>query len=94
MTWSILISCLSIVLSLASVALAIWSSRRANRRVRVAQQRYREVVALHVRLCEGCCPRCGGNGGDYDESTGGRCWDCQGSGHPHLGTCGPLPLES
>lgn len=84
---------LAIVLSLVSAFFAVLAHRRANRRVRLAWEQYEQVVALHVRLCEGCCPTCGGGGAVYDESTGGKCWDCQGTGHPHLGTCGPLPLK-
>lgn len=84
---------LAAALSLVSVFFALLSHRRANRRVQLVEQRYAEVVALHVRLCEGCCPTCSGSGAAYDESTGGKCWDCQGTGHPHLGTCGPLPLK-
>ena len=30
---------------------------------------------------------CGGGGASGEESTGGMCWDCQGTGHPHLGPC-------
>jgi hypothetical protein len=74
---------IAILLSLGSVFFAI----RAHRR-------YRRAVQMHVRLCEGCCTSCGGSGGAYDESTGGRCWDCQGSGHPHLGACGPPEVRS
>lgn len=41
-----------------------------------------------LRSIPGCCDRCHGTGGDvWDESTGGLCWDCQGTGHPHLGLC-------
>jgi len=36
----------------------------------------------------GCCPMCSGSGASGEESTGGACWDCQGTGHPHLGPCG------
>jgi hypothetical protein len=47
----------------------------------------RRVLRL-LRTIPGCCPRCHGTGGDaWDESTGGRCWDCQATGHPHLGLC-------
>lgn len=31
---------------------------------------------------------CGGGGASGEECTGGMCWDCQGTGHPHLGPCG------
>lgn len=40
-----------------------------------------------ARLLPGCCPMCGGGGASGEESTGGKCWDCQGTGHPHLGRC-------
>jgi hypothetical protein len=36
----------------------------------------------------GCCPSCGGSGASGEECTGGACWDCQATGHPHLGPCG------
>ena len=36
----------------------------------------------------GCCSMCGGRGASGEECTGGMCWDCQGTGHPHLGPCG------
>lgn len=36
----------------------------------------------------GCCPRCGGSGSSGEECTGGACWDCQATGHPHMGPCG------
>jgi hypothetical protein len=40
--------------------------------------------ALHLlRTIPGCCPVCDGAGGDYN----GPCWDCQATGHPHLGLC-------
>jgi hypothetical protein len=35
----------------------------------------------------GCCPMCV-DGYSGEECTGGLCWDCQGTGHPHLGPCG------
>ncbi len=31
----------------------------------------------------GCCTGCDGTGAARDESTGGRHWDCQGTGHLH-----------
>lgn len=35
----------------------------------------------------GCCGRCGGTGrDDTGPETGGWCWDCQGTGHPHVET--------
>lgn len=37
---------------------------------------------------DGCCSMCGGGGMSGEECTGGMCWDCQGTGHPHLGPCG------
>jgi hypothetical protein len=46
-----------------------------------------------LRTIPGCCPVCNGAGGDYN----GPCWDCQATGHPHLGLCmwgdprAPLP---
>lgn len=36
-----------------------------------------------LRTIPGCCPVCDGAGGDYN----GPCWDCQATGHPHLGLC-------
>jgi hypothetical protein len=36
----------------------------------------------------GCCPSCAGSGASGEECTGGACWDCQATGHPHLGPCG------
>lgn len=36
----------------------------------------------------GCCGNCDGYGGDASApETGGRCWDCQGTGHAHVGRC-------
>ena len=36
----------------------------------------------------GCCGNCDGYGGDASApETGGMCWDCQGTGHAHLGRC-------
>jgi DnaJ-class molecular chaperone len=32
---------------------------------------------------EGCCPTCDGTGASSDIETGGRCWDCYGTGHAH-----------
>jgi hypothetical protein len=41
-----------------------------------------------LRSIPPCCDRCHGTGGDvWDESTGGLCWDCRGTGHPHTGLC-------
>ena len=31
----------------------------------------------------GCCPDCKGTGAANDELTGGRHWDCYGTGHLH-----------
>jgi hypothetical protein len=37
----------------------------------------------------GCCGHCDGFGSDPSApETGGLCWDCRGTGHPHLGPCG------
>lgn len=37
----------------------------------------------------GCCGHCDGEGGDPSApETGGLCWDCRGTGHPHLGSRG------
>jgi hypothetical protein len=33
---------------------------------------------------KGCCPSCKGTGSSYDVETGGRCWDCFGTGHCHI----------
>lgn len=36
----------------------------------------------------GCCTACGGTGKDVTApETGGQCWDCRGTGHPHEGDC-------
>lgn len=36
----------------------------------------------------GCCGNCDGEGSDASApETGGLCWDCQGTGHPHAGRC-------
>ncbi|AXQ63339.1 hypothetical protein SEA_COMRADE_69 [Streptomyces phage Comrade] len=32
---------------------------------------------------DGCCDTCDGKGTSYDEQTGGKCWDCYGTGHVH-----------
>jgi hypothetical protein len=43
---------------------------------------------------EGCCGACDGRGHDISApETGGLCWDCRGTGHPHLGPCTPLLRE-
>jgi len=46
----------------------------------------------------GCCDSCRGTGCSGDVETGGVCWDCQGTGHPHLQDadhpCIPYPGES
>lgn len=43
---------------------------------------------------EGCCGACDGRGRDMGApETGGLCWDCQGTGHPHLGPCSPTLRE-
>jgi hypothetical protein len=35
-------------------------------------------------LKRGCCSACAGTGGDTaNYETGGRCWDCYGTGHAH-----------
>jgi hypothetical protein len=47
---------------------------------------------MHSRrgCCGACgCP-CGGSGVSGEECTGGWCWDCQGTCHPHLGPCSPV----
>ncbi len=31
----------------------------------------------------GCCATCDGTGLTNDPDTGGRCWDCSGTGHDH-----------
>lgn len=41
-----------------------------------------------MKRAAGCCPACGGSGASGEECTGGACWDCQATGHPHLGPCG------
>lgn len=33
----------------------------------------------------GCCTSCKGTGSSYDVETNGRCWDCHGTGHTHMG---------
>lgn len=35
----------------------------------------------------GCCPMCDGTGASGEECTNGACWDCQATGHPHVGRC-------
>lgn len=35
----------------------------------------------------GCCPSCDGTGASGEECTNGACWDCQATGHPHIGRC-------
>jgi hypothetical protein len=47
------------------------------------------VVAFRGRKPSetGCCSSCGGSGYSGEECTGGACWDCQATGHPHLGRC-------
>ena len=36
----------------------------------------------------GCCSMCKGTGYSGDDATpGGKCWDCQGTGHAHAGPC-------
>lgn len=36
----------------------------------------------------GCCGNCDGFGVDPSApETGGRCWDCRGTGHAHTGRC-------
>jgi len=37
--------------------------------------------ALHRK---GCCTSCDGTGSSHDVETGGRCWDCYGTGHCHV----------
>jgi hypothetical protein len=42
----------------------------------------------------GCCGACDGRGGDASApETGGLCWDCQGTGHAHVGPCSPTLRE-
>ena len=39
---------------------------------------------LRWRYCRGCCSSCDGSGSDASApETGGRCWDCYGTGHLH-----------
>lgn len=43
---------------------------------------------LGVKIKQGCCGHCDGYGGDASApETGGMCWDCRGTGHPHTGPC-------
>lgn len=35
----------------------------------------------------GCCDGCQGTGISGDQQTGGKCWDCRGTGHAHDGPC-------
>lgn len=43
---------------------------------------------------EGCCGACDGRGRDASApETGGQCWDCHGTGHPHAGPCTPTLRE-
>jgi hypothetical protein len=76
-------------LALVSIALAVWSWRLSVKARRLADR----SIALLTPFLPGCCTSCGGLGVTSDApETGGRCWDCKGTGHPHVGAC-VLPWE-
>jgi len=76
-------------LALASIALAVWSWRLGVK----ARQLADRTIALLTPFLPGCCENCGGDGVDPSAiETAGRCWDCKGTGHTHVGAC-VLPWE-
>jgi hypothetical protein len=62
----------------------VWVFTPVAGSVFATERRVRIRVVVEVL---GCCSGCGGEGSTNDAETGGRCWDCRGTGCAHPDPC-------